>query len=90
MWWRKVEKSEFARDEGRCWKDVNRYRWNSSVPADKGIGFRCEARSFWDCVDNSANVSEIVVNGEVASRLIRDSIAAMGGVMFGSLCIRLL
>ncbi len=24
----------------RCWKEETRYRWNKSVPADKGIGLR--------------------------------------------------
>ena len=50
------------------------------MPADRGIGLRCEARSLLDCVDRRARVSEMVVKGVVASREMSDSIAAMGGV----------
>ena len=81
---RSVEKSEFASDDGRCWKDDTRYRWKSSVPADRGMGFCCAARSFVVCVDSRARVSEMVVSGVVARREISDSIAAIGGVINGS------
>ena len=59
------------------------------MPADSGIGFRCEARSFSVWVASRVNVSEMVVRGAEARRLMSDSMAAIGGVMFGSLAISL-
>ncbi len=68
MWWRSVVKSELASDEGRCWNELTRYRWKSSVPAERGMGLRCEARSLLEWVESSASVSEMVVSGIVARR----------------------
>lgn len=58
------------------------------MPAERGIGLRCEERRMEDWAEMRARVSEMVVSGFDERRATRDSIAAMAGVRFGSLDVR--
>lgn len=54
------------------------------MPALRGIGFDWEARRVLLCVLRRARVSEIVVREDADRLAIRDSIAAIAGVIDGS------
>jgi len=64
------------------------YRWISSVPADRGMGLDWEARRVVEALWRRVIVS-VMVEGDVAERMaINDSIAAIAGVVDGSLLMR--
>jgi len=64
------------------------YRWINSVPADRGMGLAWEARRVVDALWRRVIVS-VMVEGDSAERMaINDSIAAMAGVIDGSVLVR--
>lgn len=92
-WLRSVLKSlldacVIDRDRLRCWKDEIRYRWNRSVPADRGMGLGWDWSRICDWWESKARVSEMVVSGLLERRDRRDSMAARAGVRLGSLVVR--
>lgn len=64
------------------------YRWSSSVPALREIGLLCDAASVSLPLLSKVRVSEMVVTFEADRAAMRDSIAAIAGVIEGSLSTR--
>lgn len=75
---------------GCCSKEVRIYRLKSSVPALRGIEFVWDARRVLLPLSRRASVSEIVDRDDACSNPIKDSIAAIAGVIDGSVLINLL
>lgn len=63
------------------------YLCNSSVPAESGIGFDWESISASLFFFSRSTVSEMVVSDDVDKLAIKDSIAAIAGVIEGSVDI---
>lgn len=64
------------------------YRCSSSVPALRGMGLLCDAASASLPLLSRFRVSEIVVTLEADKAAMSDSMAAMAGVIEGSVSIR--